>query len=83
MIDIAQAKIGDKVHHIGFKGTQPENGIIKEIPEGQLTAVRVVYKCAGDWENYMNYTSALTSVSHLYKGWNHDPVEVIDERFLE
>lgn len=39
MIDIAQIKIGDKVHYIGFEGSPPENGIVKEIPENQLESI--------------------------------------------
>lgn len=78
MIDIAKAKVGDKVHYIGFKNGPAENGRIKEIPDGQFKAVRVVYHCAGEWDNFMNYTSQLTDVSDLYPGWTHEP-EVEEE----
>lgn len=71
MIDIAQVKVGDKVHYIGFDGSEPENGIVKEVPQDQLNSVRVVYACAGDWNNYKNYTSVLTSVRELHKEWHH------------
>lgn len=74
MIDIAQIKIGDKVHYIGFEGSPPENGIVKEIPENQLESIRVVYHCAGEWKNYQNYTSQLTDVRYLYKGWSDHSV---------
>lgn len=72
MLDIAQLKIGDKVHYIGFKGSKPENGRVKEIPENEIHNVRVVYHCAGEWDNFMNYTSALTPIDRLHKGWNHE-----------
>lgn len=75
MIDIATTQVGDKVHYIGFEGAIPENGIIKEIPiacDGDpVIAVRVVYYCNDDWDKYQNYTSALTRVKQLYKGWSH------------
>lgn len=71
MVDAAKLKVGDKVHYIGFPGDVPQNGIVKEIPDNMVNVVRVVYNCAGDWKNYMNYTSALTSVKDLHKGWSH------------
>lgn len=64
--------VGDKVHYIPFKGcelSQYENGIVKEIPEHTDKSVRVVYHCAGQWDYYMNYTSALTAKDQLGKGW--------------
>jgi hypothetical protein len=69
MIDIAKARIGDRVRYIGYLGAKAENGRIKEIPEGQYTSVRVVYHCAGEWRNFMNYTSVLTDIVYLYDGW--------------
>lgn len=48
MVDVAKLKVGDKVHYIGFPGDVPQNGIVKEIPDNMVTAVRVVYNCAGD-----------------------------------
>ncbi len=44
-----------------------ENGIVKEIVS--VDSIRVVYNCANDWGNYMNYTSALTNVKDLKIGW--------------
>lgn len=82
MINSATIKIGEKVYY------QPkhykvddkfENGIVKEIPEHTTTSIRVVYNCGGDWKNYKNYTSALTSVDDLYYGWKHKEIEIIDE----
>ena len=76
MIDIAKVKVGDKVHYqpLHYLTAEPEkweNGIVKEIPEHTTVYARVVYNCAGDWENYQNYTSALTSADDLYLGWKH------------
>jgi len=65
-------KVGDKVHYIPFNGcpeSKYENGIVKEIPDHTTTEVRVVYHCAEEWDNYMNYTSALTSVDKLRLSW--------------
>jgi hypothetical protein len=72
MINRDDIHVGDKVHYIGHPGATPENGIVKEIPEHTLTEVRVVYHCANNWEEYMNYTSALTALDHLYPEWD-DP----------
>jgi hypothetical protein len=74
MINQAELKVGDKVYyqppHMEALG-EYENGIVKEIPEHTFDAVRVVYNCAGNWENFRNYTSALTELSDLYLGWHH------------
>jgi hypothetical protein len=65
-------KPGDKVHY------QPEhylsddcfeNGIVKEIPTHTTDAVRVVYHANDDWDNYFNYTSALTNLRDLNLDW--------------
>jgi hypothetical protein len=74
MIDIANIKIGDKVHYIPFKGCvedQYQNGMVKEIPDHTLTSIRVVYHCAGDWKNFKDYTSQLTPIEQLKLGWSH------------
>ncbi len=71
-------KVGDKVcyqpEHYG--PGEFENGIVKEIPsfaadpaDEYYGCVRVVFNCAGDWENYTNYTSALTNLRDLKLGW--------------
>lgn len=63
-------EVGEKVHYIRDNCTNPkeyENGIVKEVPNNANT--RVVYNCGGDWDNYQNYTSALTSNRNLRKGW--------------
>lgn len=69
MIDFDTASVGDKVHYIGYLGATPENGKIKEIPEHTREAVRVVYNCAGEWDRFKAYTSALTNVNELFPGW--------------
>ena len=84
MVDIAKLKIGDKVYYqpehykniLVLDNTTEEtvtekweNGLVKEIPDWSTDSVRVVYNCCGDWNNYKNYTSALTNVSDLYLGW--------------
>ncbi len=71
MIDISTLKVGDRVNHIGHEGATPENGMVKEIPEHTNTEVRVVYHCAGEWDNFMNYTSQLTPINKLELGWKN------------
>ena len=76
MISYYEAKVGDKVYYQPpqYNESYPEkyeNGMIKEIPEGDYPAVRVVYHCANDWDNFKDYTSALTRTEDLYMGWKH------------
>ena len=74
MMDIAKLKVGDRVHYIPYEGCDKsiyENGIVKEIPEHTNTEVRVVYHCAGEWDNFMNYTSQLTPITKLEIGWKN------------
>lgn len=47
----------------------PENGIIKTIPKDQPEAIFVVYDCNNDWDNYKDYTAALTKIEDLKIGW--------------
>ena len=85
--DISKIQIGSKVyyqpeHYIGIpirtiSGktrtiNKYENGIVKEVPDNNVTAIKVVYDCNGDWENYKNYTSALTDLRDLNLGWCHE-----------
>lgn len=49
-----------------------ENGIVKEIPTDSSDCVRVVYHCGEDWENYKNYTGALTNIRDLELGWKYN-----------
>lgn len=75
MIDITTIKVGDKVHYApGYlEAAEYENGIVKEIPNqtNDITKnkIRVVYNCAGDWENYAQYTAALTDIKDLRIDW--------------
>ena len=84
MVDITKLKIGDKVYYqpehykniLVLDNTTEEtvtekweNGLVKEIPDWSTDSVRVVYNCCGDWDNYKDYTSALTNVNDLYLGW--------------
>ncbi len=73
MIDISKLKIGDKVCYQPehYKETEWENGLVKEIPDHTNDSIRVVYNCAGDWENFEDYTSALTNIRDLQLGWKH------------
>jgi len=74
MIDISKLKIGDKVcyqpEHYKSEGKW-ENGMVKEIPDHTNKSIRVVYNCAGDWDDFKNYTSELTSLTDLTLGWKH------------
>lgn len=84
MVDITKLKIGDKVYYqpehykniLVLDNTTEEtvtekweNGLVKEIPDWSTDSVRVVYNCCGDWNNYKDYTSALTNVNDLHLGW--------------
>ena len=84
MVDIAKLKVGDKVYYqpehykniLVLDNTTEEtvtekweNGLVKEIPDWSTDSIRVVYNCCGDWNNYKDYTSALTNVNDLYLGW--------------
>lgn len=67
-------KVGDKVYYQPDHYRLPdedkwENGIVKEIPDNNDESVRVVYNCGGDWDNYRNYTAAMTNLRDLYPGW--------------
>lgn len=78
MIDIAKLKVGDEVHYQPkhFAADEWENGLIKEVPDQKSEickgSVRVVYNCAGDWDNFKDYTSALTDITDLKLGWRHE-----------
>ena len=73
-MDIAKLKIGDKVHYQPdhYKEDDKwENGMVKEIPDHTNDSIRVVYNCAGDWNNFKDYTSAMTNLRDLNLGWRH------------
>lgn len=74
MIDTLEIKVGDKVCYIPQHYRESgrwENGIVKEIPGHTNREIRVVFNCAGEWDNFMDYTSQLTPIRDLYKGWKH------------
>lgn len=58
-------KVGDKVHY--FTPYKTENGIVKSMPDFEFAFV--VYNCAGEWDNYQNYTGARTAKHDLREGW--------------
>lgn len=70
-INIAELKVGDKVCYQPnyYKEGEFKNGLVKEIPDHTNKAIRVVYNCAGNWDNFKEYTSVLTQVSNLKLGW--------------
>jgi len=74
MIDIAKLKVGDKVYYqpSHFPSDKWENGMVKAILDYTNTAIKVVYNCAGDWDNFKDYTSALTDLRDLKLGWKHE-----------
>ena len=73
MVDISRLKIGDKVcYRPSYNKSLYENGRVISIPEEGVGTVFVVYKCAGEWNNFMNYTAQSTRVEDLEMGWKHD-----------
>ena len=72
-MNITELRVGDKVHYqpSHYPKDKWENGMIKEIPEHTNKSIRVVYNCAGEWDNFMSYTSALTDLTDLKLGWKH------------
>ena len=73
MIDIAQLRVGQKVHYqpAHYGEDEWENGMVKEIRESRMDGVWVVYNCTGNWDRYRNYTGALTMLEDLKLGWRH------------
>ena len=67
-------KVGDKVYYQPDhykKDNKWENGIVKEIPIHTQESVRIVYNCNEDWDNFKNYTSAITNLRDLFIGWKN------------
>jgi hypothetical protein len=54
--------------HAGCDMSQWEKGIVKDYGP-KAGNYFVVYHCGGDWDNYRNFTAALTDVSDLRLGW--------------
>jgi len=64
-------KIGDKVHYTPWKNcdeSKIQNGIIKSFSNQTLNPF-IVFHCAEDWDNYMNYTGQLTRIECVEEGW--------------
>ncbi len=59
---------GQKVHYCARHGDKKENGIVKSVT-GNGQGIFVVYHCAEEWDNYENYTAALTPASEVKAGW--------------
>lgn len=61
---------GSKVTYVSQMITRAKNkhGIIKDFSVDPRFAF-VVFHCAGEWENYENYTAVRTPVKKLKPGW--------------
>lgn len=68
---ITLLKMGTKVYYQPkyYGDNKWENGIVKEVLIHTNEEVRVVYNCAGNWDKYKDYTSALTKLEDLFMGW--------------
>lgn len=66
-------KVGDSVCYQPehYADDEFENGVVKEIPSHTTESVRVVYNCGGEWHRFMEFTSALTNLRDLKKGWKY------------
>lgn len=62
-----EIKPGAKVHYTAPHGAK-ENGIVKSMNDSK-TAAWVVYHCAGDWDNYKDYTGQHTNIKDITYGW--------------
>ena len=64
-------EVGDHVHYQPnhYGEDRWENGIVKEIRVEQPDVAWVVYNCAGNWDRYMDYTSACTNLRDIKEGW--------------
>lgn len=60
---------GDKVTYCSGPGRNYEHGIVKSPHPTDPQRVFVVYKCGGKWEDFQNYTAALTAIDSLEHGW--------------
>lgn len=70
-IEMKDIKVGDKVHYKPPHAPPNffEKGIVKSIGRSR-DSVFVVYHCNDDWDNYENYTAALTSLNDLHPDWS-------------
>lgn len=63
---IEDLEIGTKVTYSSYN--KREFGIVKSKSDEEH--VFVVYHCAGNWDNYEDYTAARTNIKDLKLGWN-------------
>lgn len=66
-------KVGDRVHFFSEE-LGNEDGIVKDIP-ATGPFVFVVYKCAGEWWKYSEYTAEATHIEDLRPGWQAEKLE--------
>ncbi len=70
---------GTKVHYRDPHTGKVENGIVQtfvpvvdgvgQLIYNNITEVYVVYKCAGQWDKYQDYTAVRTELKDLELGW--------------
>ncbi|MFK7949236.1 MAG: hypothetical protein AB8G11_16715 [Saprospiraceae bacterium] len=61
-------KVGDKVTYKDDGGFKKEFGIVKKVRNESQVAV--VFNCANEWDNYMDYTGVVCQKRNLTLGWN-------------
>jgi hypothetical protein len=69
--DINKLSIGQQVRYQPphYSELEWENGIIKDIRKENPNDIWVVYHCDNNWDNYKNYTAALTKLTDIKIGW--------------
>jgi len=68
MKNTADLHEGDRVNYASHMDAVPVNGMVKRHSDF-TDKVFVVFHCGGDWDNYKDYTAALTPISNLEQGW--------------
>lgn len=58
---------GDYVTYTDFVGNESKGRVKLISPDGKMAYV--VYQCNNNWTNYLEYTSARTSMANLVPGW--------------
>lgn len=72
--DFLRIKEGDWVHYVPRYGVK-ENGRVKSIGEDYAF---VVFKCAGEWDRYEDYTGQRTKLIDIKSGWVAEDGSFID-----
>ena len=72
---MSEIRVGMKVHYVDTFARNCENGIVKGISQ-RSEAAFVVYHCDGKWDEFYNYTGALTMLRDLYPGWRNEDHEL-------